>query len=512
MDHNNILKWIVDDSITLPSSPVFDENELIELIEAHKIPGRFIHRLAGQDVFCFTRHFKGEIAKLHLQTKELCRQNIEAIHVIKSALPRDVDIIIIKGISTYVLVGHERVMRLGDIDILSNSPRALVDTLIRLGYVQTRPPFMHEIGEYTKGVVEVDIHGNFPVCSFDQSLLEADLVPSANPGVWQQNHRSRQNPISFNDLMLNSHKGNTSDVMGITVADPNVLAIIICAHGFMNYINMWSISHREKAYVSLGEVADLFELVRHPKFNIDTFQSIAKNNEATDAIAWASSVTSVLFGKALFAANGDGDRERHRNEMPQGRFPRCLWWGFWADLPAHAEDLTRKWWLSMDWLTTELGHNKLSLDRCYSTVKRVDGVILTRCLVQNDCVLPLTIKVSLSDGKLVIKAEVLSDIEADIDRIRIDFGHISSEWMIANDRREQRLIGNEADVRFDSEGQAYTVEFSYPLELFNESVKKSRKVSMFIGVGKQSQNSEALLDSILIPMVVSIEGCRCKEL
>ncbi len=67
--------------------------------------------------------------------------------------------------------------------------------------------------------------------------------------------------------MLKNNSFKSLKNHGIVVADANMMILIICSHSFMNYTNIWSISHREKSYIKLGELWDIFDLIKHPSYS-----------------------------------------------------------------------------------------------------------------------------------------------------------------------------------------------------------------------------------------------------
>jgi hypothetical protein len=132
----------------------------------------------------------------------------------------------------------------------------------------------------------------------------------------------------------------------------------------LNYTNVWSISHREKAYVRLGEIADLFDLANHPEFRGEKFLSLVEQFNAGHAVAWAASVARSLFGKNPLPMSSTAQLD---GDLPGGRFPCCLWWNFWAGLRFGADDLLARRWLDMASLVKQLGENTLGATGKYST-------------------------------------------------------------------------------------------------------------------------------------------------
>ncbi|MDQ1353412.1 MAG: hypothetical protein QG657_3718 [Acidobacteriota bacterium] len=499
MDYSAILKWAAGCVKPLTGPLEFDEDVLINLVDKHNLSGRFMQKLTNHKGPSFTPKFNEALKDLHHETKSQVMRNINAFRSIKTQMPPSTGLIIIKGVSTYVLTSQEHTMRSGDIDLLSNDTTSLVRTLSEMAYQQTRAPFLHEIGEYTKGSIEVDIHDHFPVYGYTDSLLHTDLLPQNNPGIWRQSYTMKHTRITYDDLKKYSCQGNMSSTENVTAADPNILSVIICAHAFMNYTNMWSISHREKAYVRLGEIADLFDLVRHPAFADAYFLELVKQFQATDAVEWAANISSILFGKNPLPIHSSTALDE---ELPKSRFPRCLWWNFWADLPSGVNELIQKEWLAMDWLTKKLGANILASQgpsKTFSTIQHEGCQLLKRFITQEKLPIPLALEMTISEIGIQIIIKILPGRQSDIERIRIDFGHIATEWTYSNNKQIQTQIGKHVDVKLNHQGMNCEVKFHYPWELLGQSIKKARKVPVLIGVGQQSDN-DGLIASTLIPL------------
>lgn len=500
MDHMAILRWVLN-ADKQPSYLEFDEDILIRLISIHNLSGRFIKKIQDHKVPLFSQNFIKSLREMHLQTKKQVINNIDSVRQIIKQLPFSTELVIIKGFSTYVLTGCESTMRSGDIDLLSNNPKLLVEILNKMGFEQTRDSFLHELGEYTKGEIELDIHNYFPVYSYTAPLLNTNLLPHKNSGTWNQSHKMKHVNISINDILEFSHIDEIANTLNIRVADPNVLALIICAHSFMNYTNMWSISHREKAYVRLSEIADLFDLVRHPKFDNKKFLSLVKRFEAIDSVEWVANITSSLLGQNPLPIHSSVSLNE---ELPIERFPRCLWWGFWANIPSGTDELIQNKWLSMKWLTNELGFNKLVFNNEttgeQATFNDNGSRVLGRLLTQKMTPIPLILEVSESKYGITVYLKVLSKIKADIERIRIDFGHVASELIYEVDNKQQSLVGAPAKINIREQCLEYEIWIKFTWNTL-KFIQEEMKICMLIGVGKQSVKN-GLIDSILIPLVV----------
>lgn len=497
-----ILKWAAGITSQIPNDLEFDTARLLAIVDAHNLSGRFLGRIHERDVRWVTSELVDGLEQLHIETKRQVFRNITALGELQRYLA-GARTIIIKGISTYVLSPEEETMRAGDIDLLSNKPDQVVQTLLDMGYVQTRAPFMHEIGEYTRDGIEFDIHDHFPVYRYPQALLESDPNPLNHPGTWEQSYRSEHTTVTFDDLERSAHRGKRQETSHVTVPDPNLLALIICAHAFMNYTNVWSISHREKACVRLSEIADLFSLAAHPSFNSAQFLDYVNHYCALDAVEWATSVAVSLFGKkplpvSVLVAQGE--------PLPSSRFPRCLWWNFWASLPTEADDLLRKQWLSMDWLTEQTGANRFSVlegqEARYTTTWKEDASPLMRRITQTSEPIPIQLCFKRSDQGIAVQLQVDTAYQANIERVRVDLGNIASEWICTADGDRLNQVGYpfESDLVHFQSGYQLTCQLAW--EALGMSYPSARTVALLIGVARQKGWNE-LVASTLIPLVIS---------
>lgn len=505
MDHSAILKWAAGSNKPLPIHLEYDEDILVDLVNIHNLSGRFVQRLKENDAPTFTPKLVSAIYDLNSQTKKRVIQNMNAVSQINQQLPSTSKIIVIKGFSTYLLVGKESTIRFGDIDILSSDTEVLLEVLNKMNYRQTRPSFLHEIGEYTRDAIELDIHDHFPVYFYPDSLLNADLNPFNNLGVWCQDYNMKKREIKYDDLIKNSIQVSVPNSTDIRVADPNILTIIICAHAFMNYTNIWSISHRVKAYVRLGEIADLFDLVNHPSFDSKRFFSLLRQFDALDAVEWAANITSMLFGNNPLPVTSTINLDE---ELPINRFPRCLWWNFWASIQSGTDELIQKCWLSMDWLTQQVGSNVLFTERGttgkYATIKCGSSRLLQRFITQNIDPIQVVLEVNVTKMGLSVCIKVLSDLKVDTDRIRIDFGHKASEWICSANSQDYTLVGTTSVIFLSRQGTSYEIYFNYSWKTLGDNARNAKKIALLIGIGKQSI-CDGLIASVLIPLIINFD-------
>lgn len=502
MGYIPFLKWAAGAATFIPDELEFDTSALLNLVDAHNLSGRFLRRINESNASWITPKLVEGVRHRHEETKCQLARNVTALSELRHQLSDKTRVILIKGISTYILTEREETMRAGDIDILSNNQNEVVRTLLRMGYTQTRLPFMHEIGEYTKDTTEFDIHDYFPVYGYTKALLERDLLPQHHERIWQQSYELQNSRITFEDLEQYANCGRQSNTSHVLVPDPNLLAVIICAHAFMNYTNMWSISHREKAYVRLGEIADLFSLAAHPSFSKQQFLAYVNRYQAHDAVEWAASIAVSVFGKnplPIPVLIGLGE------PLHAKRFPRCLWWNFWASLSSDTDDLLRTQWLSMGWMTEQIGANRLSVRDGqtvrFATTNAEHALPLTRCITQTSELIPLLLHVEKSEKGIGIHLHVHTTSRVDMERVRIDLGDIAGEWIyVVNDNR-QAMIGSPITSTFLYGSAGFDVSMELSWETLRLSNLKMQSVALLIGVARQL-NSGGVTASILLPLVI----------
>ena len=508
MDYHAILKWAAGSAHSLPPRVTFDEDVLLDLVDAHNLLGRFLRRLANGAPSWITPRLEGLLYDQYEQMKSRVIENASAVRELDSRMPPSVHVVIIKGMSTYSLVRHDHTMRCGDIDILSNDTQAVTMALRDLGYRQTRGPFLYELGEYTKGAVEFDVHEYFPVYSYSSSLAIADLRPEHHPTVWQQCYQLQQHEISYDALSSDAILSEAPETKGVTVPDPNMLALILCSHAFLNYTNMWSISHREKVYVRLGEIADLFDLTGHPAFSSARFLQLVQRFGAHNAVEWASCVAAALFGKNPLQVDVP---VRLGDDLPEGRFPRCLWWNFWIDLrPSRPDEFLNRQWLDMASVVRHIGANTLlavngRTDR-HSTVSTQTALPLRRFITQtiDEVPVPLDLEVSRSERGIRLGLQFTTEA-SDAARVRVDFGNAASEWAQSFGNSSPSLVGTRATVSFAERSGACELTWEFPWEVLEGPVSTNREVSLLVGIAKHSER-QGLFASTLFPLNICFDS------
>jgi len=506
MLYSSILKWAAGSKTKLDPNINYDTRKLLELVDLHNLSGRFLFRIQKEKINWITPQLLKGLKDLHIDTRKKVMRNIRAFNELKDMLPKKTQIILIKGVSTYILCNQEEVMRAGDIDILSNDTSSVVRALVNAGYQQTKAPFLHEIGEYSKDGIEFDIHDHFPVYSYSSELRNADLISLNKVNIRHQSYSFASQPIAFSDLGRHAHHGKQPPLDSVVVTDPNLLAIIICAHAFMNYTNMWSISHRKKAYVRLSEIADLFSLSKHADFDTKKLLKYTRRYHAQDSVEWAASVSMSLFGENPLPVNIN---LKKGDLIPASRFPRCLWWNFWVGLPAKPDDLLFTNWMSIDKLTDYIEANEvvfgndLKSSGWYSSMSKENLTMLKRYFTMNGKPILISLNFRHAKRSLVIEINIERTMKTSIDRVRVDLGKYATEWELDNIEKKVKMTGDkEFTSSYKQSSREYKIVFKIDLGKLEIDDMHGHQVSLLIGVAKHD-NAGKIVASNLFPIQLS---------
>lgn len=310
----------------LPES-ICNIDALVERIRDHRLEGRCLRHRQAIEARGYPNYLVAAIEDLSRATQAEFIRNLDALNALTERLRRNSFGVVIKGFSTYLITRDAATLRCGDIDVVLADADPAVTALREQGFEQTRWPFMHELGEYVRDGVEVDLQWGFPVCYYPDGLdLSGAEVQAA--GLMQTAH--------FDADFLWHH---SQQIGTVRVPTPELQALICASHAFMNYVNIWSISHREKAWLRLAELADIVELARGGYLSSDRLRELAASYPLRDVVRWTDRMCGRLFDYAPFAML--------RDNLFEGSFPLCLWWNLWVRAEPRPELLLRDRWYPM---------------------------------------------------------------------------------------------------------------------------------------------------------------------
>jgi Uncharacterised nucleotidyltransferase len=409
-----------------------DPARLLARIAEHRLAGRCRRYRVALEERRYPTELIAGIDLLHHETLREYRRNsvaaAAAFHRFGDALGA-----VIKGFSSYLLTGDESTLRCGDIDLVVDHGAPIVEYLLSQRFERTRPPFMHEIGEFTRDGVEIDLQANFPVSRYPPGTADTYARAVAPCGTVQSSE------IRFDDLQ-SARVAVSTDSGRICVPSLEMAVLIAAAHGFMNFTNLWSISHREKAWVRLCELADMREMASAPAFSRTRFRRLVEQFRAHDVVAWADWIWTRLSGTPVLTGVGDAAR--------RDAFPMNLWWNLWVAMRPDIPSLLAERWYPLAEVTrlaraahVELGNPPATADRQWRSL-----VPLWQSPKWRDT---FHLKVRSTAGRFDV---ALRDLPPRPDirlRLRLETEEAAEEFAFTTAPGGRRFDGKAASVRLD---------------------------------------------------------------
>ena len=500
--YSNFIKQLTGISLT-DDIPIGDIETFVDI---HNLVGILLLQTERIKKTFPEKNIIGRLRNKQISIEKHVNNNINSIQELYNNLPKNTEYIIFKGISAYILTGCKGILKKGDIDILSNNPGALIETLIKLGYKQTKEPFLNELGEYTKNRSEFDVQSYFPVYSYPKILLKSELQPYKNIGKWLQNYCVKQKNILFEDLYRHYYISKNRFMLKSKVADVNMLMVIICAHAFLNYINIWSISYRENVCIKIGEMLTLFKLAKHKLFNYNVFSQIVELFEAQDAIKWVGNVCKALFGRSPFPIC---DSNTLKTKDFLNGFPRCLWWNFWVDVPVFPAELLQKQKISAIKIINSMNTQQMKLvkntTKKYSTFRFENVTLFDTFICQSEKVLDCCLEIKLFDDELCFCVEIKPPSDIKKIHFRIDLGYAASEIMYKVNEQKTLVVGLAVNVVIKGNFQFLLSYSGQAFKIIKSNLYGKNGISLFFGVSEfKSNDIYSPTNSILIPINVLI--------
>lgn len=310
-----------------------DIDRLTDRIREHRLEGRCRRQARHFEARGYQKTLFDAVNVLCEATQGDFARNREAVEAMAARMDPDFGVVI-KGFSTYLLTGDRATLRCGDIDVIIAESAPVIEYLFRCGFGQTRPPFLHEIGEFSRDGIEFDLQWGFPVCRYPDALNDGSEDPLRACGLMATEH------IDAGFIRANSEAVALGDGR-IRVPTVELAVLIAASHAFMNYTNIWSISHRRKAWLRLAEFADILDLRSSSAFSAARFRELVLRFRAEDVVAWTDSVWARFSGQALFT-------DVNLPPPHPSVLPCCLWWNLWIRLEPPTRLLLREEWFPME--------------------------------------------------------------------------------------------------------------------------------------------------------------------
>ena len=185
--------------------------------------------------------------------------------------------IIIKGITPYLHTGSAKTKKESfDIDVFSNNPNNLVESLKNDGYqIKAGAIDNHEFQVLLRDDIVVEIHRYFPVFRVETSAIGRVLLFEK---------------ISFEDLEENIVQTYYQQYK-IKIPSVEMTALIIAAHVFKKFV--WQ--PFAEPVVTFHEIIQFYELIILKKFNHSHFLQLINKFHAQDAVGYVFMIVREYF-------------------------------------------------------------------------------------------------------------------------------------------------------------------------------------------------------------------------
>lgn len=326
------------------------ETDFVEMLKEHKILGALYENpqkdLRKEDIKEYRELIFEIIKKIYSQYSELIE------------LSPNNEIVILKGMTVFWWTNSPIFARCGDIDILVKDMKKIKHELKCQGYKKCKESFLYEEGGYVKGETEIDLHNYFPIYSYKEKKLNIKYPIEGIEGNVLKEKR-----LCYREVEPFLYK--TCDFCNINIIRPPLSMIIIASHIFNNYVNVWSISGREKPTIILGEIRDIFILRNHKYFDEREFWLLVKKYEAYEAIRFVELLGFIFYKLELFRNTIKKQTVEECLKEIQERYPRCLWWCFWYYPNITVKALLESTRFEIEKIVNKIALNEIAINREY---------------------------------------------------------------------------------------------------------------------------------------------------
>ena len=472
MNELNILKWAAGNTKPLLPIEDIDEDLLLEATYVHRLEGRLLRRLKLETQPWSRQSTLDELEARQLTNITRAKKQLDVIKEIQREFSTSGQtMILIKGYSPYFILRDPASLRFSwDVDILSGDSFQMQEALSRLGYYwnpnstveahHNPRAFRHDLD------FSVDSYNYIPVWSYPQDITPEDLDPATNPGMWNQVIEPVHNEIHVEDLIEHSLTDPRSEAGPLIIPDATMTVLIICAQLFTDFLQGLPGRYGR---LHLGRLAEIKELCKHPKFDIDTFIVLVRKFEALDAVRFTAALLAHYVGYDAFSSVLFIDH----NQQYWRRFYRS---SFWLPAPNSYDELLMQPDAaeSLRYLLFDVGANEVLVadyDRgpIYWTEGEEKGIPLRRVITRNikETRLPVAVKFRRNEESLLMDVMVVGRPNPE-DLVSLEFGGVPCYWLIGRgglDTEEGTSFGNYKNVVVTFNSMGYTLQVEFPIAM-----------------------------------------------
>lgn len=495
-----VLKWIADLREHVAVSGSCDQDMLGEAIIRHRLVTRFLHKHRVQPQPWVTRSLHLRLLAYQHLVERNFRRNLAAMREIIAAYGiESPPLIAIKGYTAHILTGNPLAVReSGDIDIFSSDPAQLVQALKRIGYRQDDQASAHEFATMSREDVHVEVHNYFPVLTYPTHTNQSE--------VWIKRSEIRVDKITYRDLLEHHFVGSDSNAAGLVVPNVSLAVLVGCANILRDY---WiDLVLKDMATIRLGDLAEVCELLKQPRFDVDEFSSLVNQFNGYDSISFVGYLLENHTGHNPFASLFP----QASRTPPQSRLalPRHHWQWTCVDpnvIECAPDDLIiRQNKGSVEYIVDKLSANLVSAnssDRkaCYSNIQ-LEGCRTVVAQETGGLTLPLKFSIACDQEILTLEVTILEALNSYMEGISVWVGEgVCVWWYNTSDRRFWTLqLRLRAQTSLKLSQNYYTVRFVFPWESIPETAQAQGVIPLLIGAAKRGEDS-SILAGALVPVL-----------
>lgn len=438
------LSWAIGAPIRIEQNEPIAGAELLNLFREHRIAGRALHRIANEAPDWASEELIDGLKQQQQENETMVIQQAAALAELrKEYIPAHQPIILFKGVGAYAYGRNYRALRRTlDLDIVLLDPDPVVEKMKKDRLEEYRNVSPHELINVRVKGIEIDLHGFYPVWSIDRNTGSVAL--NAHDGITVREHSGELVVCELSaDLLLeNALPTDLFEVPDVFYPDPAAAALIICAHGFRDYVSKSSVTARNKPPLRFAEIAEVAEYVRMPTFNRQRFLGLMERTRARDAVEWMAHIVArhaqdrymldlLTDGEAGLSSGGN---------TPYIGTPQAVWTGFWEILCRDiGDDVCRH--MSTSEVVERLGPCLVPASDKFARIE-LDGAYHATGLARPSTIhvrrsghLPMTVDLQHRGGELTIQAKVACRDACTSRRVHLDMDGQSFEWQCRADKQ-----------------------------------------------------------------------------
>src|SRR5262249_25731809 len=330
------LSWAIGAPINIGQNEPIPAAELLDLFREHRIAGRALHRILKEVPAWASSELVDGLEQQQQENETMVREQAAALAELRREyVPANQPMILFKGLGAYAHGGDRRALRRTlDLDIVLLDPDPVVEKMKKDCLEEYRNVSPHELINVRVKGVEIDLHGYYPIWSIDRNAGSVAL--NAHDGITVREHSGEVVvcELSADFLLENALRTDLFDVPDVFYPDPAAAALIICAHGFRDYVSKSSVTARNKPPLRFAEIADVAEYVRMATFNRQRFLALVDRTRGRDAVEWMAHIVARYAQDRYMLdllSDGEAGAGNGRN-TPYIGTPQAVWTGFWEIL------------------------------------------------------------------------------------------------------------------------------------------------------------------------------------